>query len=141
MRKKPLTYRILNMAGIIALAIILILSIWQPVFPGSWLLKQMVKTIDPRNIAAVQPAVIRFELSGKGGGIYNIVAENNQVKLLEGETDRMDLIIYMKAADFNTLIYSTAFGKADESRVLRLILSNVLNFAGDMTVFKKLFSS
>ncbi len=136
---KPLMYRIFNITGILVLGIIMVLSIWQPVIPSSLLLKQMVKSVDIQKIALVQPAVIRFELSGKGGGIYNIVADNKEAKIVKGETDRIDLIIYMKAVEFNNLIFAVASGKADKSLFLRMTLSNILRFSGDIEILEKLF--
>ncbi len=136
---KSFLIKIMNIAGIVILGIALIYVIWQPVFPSSILINRMADAIDPKKVSLDHPAVIRFDLHGKGGGIYNIVVDKNEVKTVKGKTDSVDLIIFMEAKEFNQLIYDFASGKATESRLISLGLSDILRFSGDITVFQELF--
>ncbi len=132
-------YSKLYIAGMVVLGIILILVIWQPVFPSKILINAMADKIDPQNISFDNPVTVRFDLSGKGGGIYNILVDKGSVKTIEGETDAVDLIIYMVAKDFNNLIFSIASGKGDESMFVRLAMSDILRVAGDISILENLF--
>ncbi len=132
-------YSKLYIAGMVVLGIILILVIWQPVFPSKILINAMADKIDPQNISFDNPVTVRFDLSGKGGGIYNILVDKDSVKTIEGETDTVDLIIYMVAKDFNNLIFSIASGKGDESMFISLGMSDILRVAGDISILENLF--
>lgn len=132
-------FKILRFVGAGILLIFLLLAIWQPVLPSILIVDGMAKAIDPRTVPLEPPTVVRFELSGKGGGIYTVVAEKDSVKIVRDRTDNTDLILYMKARDFNDLMFALADGKADEYTVRSLIISKALRYAGDMSVFSKLF--
>lgn len=135
MKRAALTMAKVLVACLLGLA--LVYSIWQPVLPSKWIIKQMADSIDPRNLE--RPVVVRFDLSGKGGGAYNLIAREDGVRVVEEATDQVDLIVYMEAKDFNDLMLSLATGSADESAFRRLIISKVLRFAGDMRAFELLF--
>ncbi|MCP4756081.1 MAG: SCP2 sterol-binding domain-containing protein [Proteobacteria bacterium] len=122
----------------IALGAALVLVVWQPVIPSGWLIKGMADGIDPQTLSLEKPAVLRFELSGQGGGDYNILLSKEKVEFTEGSTNRADLIVAMKATDFNQLAFMMAQGKADESAFTKLYISNMLKMAGDMNVLSLL---
>jgi hypothetical protein len=128
---------------IIILCIVLILAIWQPVIPSGYIIDGMADAIDVKNISLEQPVVLKFELSGKGGGDYNIVVDKTKGKaeVIEGDIGKIDLLIAMRAQDFSDLMISMARGKADEYMFKSLVISNKLKIAGDMTLLQKLFSS
>ena len=136
---KKVLVTLLKGIGLFLLALTLVYTIWQPVLPSRYLIQGMAGQIDPGNLPDDQPRVVRFDLSGKGGGIYNLVVRKDGVEVVEGETDRVDLVLFMEAKDFNDLILSLARGKADESTFMRLTISKVMRFAGDMGVFELLF--
>lgn len=136
-----MTYSIsqaLNTVAIIILAAVLVLVIWQPVFPSGWLIHGMAEQIDPGNLSLNKPAVLRFELAGRGGGNYNLMLSNEKVEVTEGNTNQADLIIAMKATDFNHLMVQMVQGKADEFTFAKLAISNTMKIAGDMSVLELL---
>ena len=136
---KPWIGKAFNVTGVTVLGIALILVIWQPVFPSGMLIKKMADSIDPEKILLDLPVVVRFDLSGKGGGVYNILVDKDSVETVQGETEQVDLILYMDAGDFNDMIFSVAIGKADESMFLSLGMSDILRFSGDIEILQKLF--
>jgi len=113
--------------------------IWQPVFPSGWIVKKMADRIDPETLDMERPVVVRFDLSGKGGGVYNMVVQQDRVDTVKGEAESAHLILYMEARDFNSLMFALATGRADEYTVQSMIISKVLRFAGDMGILEKLF--
>ena len=72
--------------------------------------------------------------------MYNLVVDKNEAKVVEGDTNRVDLVLKMKAADFNNMIYMQATGEATESAFIKMGIAKRLMFAGDMTILKDLFS-
>ncbi len=132
-------YSKLYIASMVVLGIILILVIWQPVFPSGVLIGLMADQIDPQQVSLERSVTVRFDLSGKGGGRYNILVNKDSVKTKKGDTDAVDLVIYMEAADFNNLMYSIASGKADESMFVSLGMSDILRVAGDISILENLF--
>jgi len=112
---------------------VLIYEIWQPVLPSRWVIEGMAKAIVPPALPEGEERVVRFHLSGKGGGVYNLVIGKGGVRVVEGaSTDRLDLILLMEAADFNDLMISLARGKADEFTFRRMVISKIMRFAGDL---------
>jgi hypothetical protein len=136
---RPRIVKTVKIAGMATLGIVLILVIWQPVFPSGILIQQMADMIEPEKVSLPLPVVVRFELSGKGGGRHNIIVDKDAVRTHGGETDRVDLILYMDARAFNDLLFSIALGKADDAMFLSLGMSDILRFSGDIEIFKKLF--
>jgi len=136
---KTVLITLLKVIGLFVLGVTLVYTIWQPVLPSRFLVKGMAGRIDPGNIREGEQKIIRYDLSGKGGGKYNLVARKEGVEVVEGETDDVDLILFMEAKDFNDMIFSLARGKADESMFMRLTIAKVMRFAGDMGVFELLF--
>ena len=132
-------FKILRFGGAGTLLIFLLMAIWQPVFPSILIVDGMAKAIDPRSVPLEPPTVVRFELSGKGGGIYTIVIEKDSVEIVRDRTPNVDLILYMEAKNFNDMMFALADGRADEYTVRSLIISKALRYAGDMSVFSKLF--
>ncbi len=130
--------KIISTLVVTILGTVLALVIWQPVFPSGWIIQGLAKQIDPRNLSLDKPAVLRFELAGKGGGFYNLILSREKVEMTEGDTHQVDLIIATKATDFNQLVFQMAQGKADEFAVTKLVISNVLKIAGDMSVLESL---
>ena len=61
------------------------------------------------------------------------------MRIVRDRTDNVDLILYMKARDFNDLMFALGDDKADEYTVRSLIISKFLRYAGDMSVFSKIF--
>ena len=129
---------VINALAVFALVTVLVLVIWQPVFPSGWIIQGMAKQIDPKDLSLDKPAVLRFELAGRGGGNYNLTLSKEKVNVTEGNTDQVDLIIVMKATDFNGLVFQLAQGKADEFTIAKLAISNTLKIAGDMSVLELL---
>jgi len=125
---------------VLLLILILIYVVWQPVLPSAWIVKKMADSIDRTALQGQRPVAVRFVLSGKGGGAYNILAGPDRVEMIRGETDQADLIVFMEATDFNKLMISLARGQGDEYTFQSLIISKVLRFAGDMTVLNNLFN-
>ena len=132
------TPQALYLAAVFVLGAVLVLVIWQPVFPSGWIIQGMAQQIDPKNLSLDKPAVLRFELAGRGGGNYNLTLSKEKVDVTEGNTNQLDLIIAMKATDFNKLVFQMAQGKADESTFAKLAISNTLKIAGDMSVLELL---
>ena len=130
--------QVLNILAVTVLGVVLVLVIWQPVFPSGWIIQGMATQIDPGNLSLDKPAVLRFELAGKGGGFYNLMLSKEMVEVTEGDTNQVDLIIAMKATDFNELVFQMAQGKADEFVFAKLAISNMLKIAGDMSVLELL---
>ena len=130
--------QVLNTIAVIVLGAVLVLVIWQPVFPSGWIIQGMAGQIDPRSLSLDKPAVLRFELAGRGGGNYNLTLSKEKVDVTEGDTNQVDLIIAMNAIDFNELIFQMAQGKADEAMFQKLAISNVLRLAGDMRILELL---
>ncbi len=129
---------VLKITGSVILYIILILVIWQPVLPSKYLIMGMARGVEKNKSSLEKSITVRFNLRGRGGGIYNLVADKNQVTVMEGETERVDLIIFMKATDFNSMAIKLATGKADEYTIQSLMISNFLDMAGDFMVLGKL---
>ncbi len=125
---------------IIILCIILLLVIWRPVIPSSFIIGGMADSIDVKKLSLEKPVILRFELSGKGGGDYNIIVDKNKAEVVEGKMDNIDILMSMRAEDFNNLMISMARGKANENMFKSLVVSNKLKIAGDMTNLQKLFS-
>jgi putative sterol carrier protein len=130
----------LKWIAFVALLIIMVLVIWQPVFPSGKIVEGMVDAIDPSKITMDLPKAVQFELSGKGGGVYSLLVTIDEAKFLKGRAEQADLIIYMEATDFNSLMMAMAQGKADAFTFQSAIISNTLKFAGDMGVFSGLFA-
>lgn len=130
--------QVLNIIARIALVLVVVLLIWQPVFPSGWIIQGMAEQIDPRNLSLDKPAVLRFELAGRGGGNYNLMLSKEKVEVTEGNTNQVDLILAMKATDFNDLVLQMVQGKADESTFSKLAISNTLRMAGDMSILELL---
>ncbi len=121
------------------LVITLILVIWQPVVPSKYLIEGMTGAVEKNKASIEEPVTVRFDLSGKGGGVYNIVASKEKVEVIEGyDVDRVDSILYLKATDFNSLMIQMARGKADEFTMKSLVMGNFLDMAGDMFALGKL---
>ena len=138
---KTVAMRSLKVIGILLLGLTLVYTIWQPVFPSGFLIQGMAGRIDPGKIPEGEQRVVRFDLSGKGGGTYNLVVRKDGVEVVEEQTDQVDLVLYMEAKDFNNMVFSLARGKADESMFMRLTIAKVMRFAGDMGVFELLFKN
>jgi len=130
--------KIIHSLVLLVLGIVLVLVIWQPVVPSGWIIHGLAQQIDPQSLSIDEPAVLRFELAGKGGGVYNLKVSKARVEVTEGDTGQVDLIIATNATDFNQLMYQMAQGKADEFKFARLVISNVLKIAGDMSVLELL---
>jgi hypothetical protein len=136
---KRVVFALLKGVGLSLLGLTLIYAIWQPVLPSGWVIQGMAESIRPPDLPEGEQRVIRFDLSGKGGGVYNLVLQRDEVKVVKGgNTDRVDLILFMEATDFNDLMISFAKGTADEFRFRRMIISKVMRFAGDIGVFQLL---
>lgn len=138
---KTVLFSLLKVIGLSLLGLTLAYSIWQPVLPSGFLVKGMAGRIDPGNLREGEQKVVRFVLGGKGGGVYNLVARRDGAEVVEGETDQVDLILFMEARDFNDMVFSLAQGKADESMFMRLTIAKVMRFAGDMSVLELLFKN
>jgi hypothetical protein len=132
--------KILEYISALIFAVIIIYIIWQPVFPSKFIRKGMAERIDVKSLNLERPVVIRFYLTGKGGGVYNIVVDKDKASVVEDDTDRIDLVLKMEAREFNNLMYSLATGKASDSAFISRIISKRLTTAGDMNIMRKLFS-
>ena len=128
---------------IIILCIFLLLVIWQPVIPSVYIIDGMADVIDVKNLTLEKPVIVRFELSGKGGGDYNIVVDKkkNKAEVVEGEMKNVDLVMAMSSKEFNDYMISMARGKADEYLSRSLVISKKLKIAGDITLLSKIFTS
>jgi hypothetical protein len=138
---KTFLLALLKVIGLSLLALTLVYTIWQPVLPSGFLIKGMAGRMDPGNVPEGEQIVVRFDLGGRGGGIYNIVARKDGVTVVEGESDQVDLILFMEAKDFNDMVFSLARGKGEEAMFMRLTIAKVMRFAGDMGVFELLFKN
>ena len=135
---RPSISQVFNTIAAIALGAVLVLVIWQPVFPSGWLIQGMAEQIDPSELSLDKRAVLRFELAGRGGGNYNLIMSNEKIEVIEGSINQVDLIIAMKATDFNRLMFQMVQGKADEFTFAKLAISNTMKIAGDMSVLELL---
>lgn len=136
---KTLFLRLLKGSGLCLLGMVLVYILWEPVLPSHILIQGMAKRVDPQSVPAGEQRVVRFDLSGKGGGTYNLVVGQDGVHVVEGATDQVDLILFMEARNFNSLILSMARGNADSNMFMRLMISKVMRFAGDMGVLELIF--
>jgi len=135
---RPSIAKAIHSFVVFVLGVVLVLVIWQPVFPSGWIIQGMATQIEPSTLSLEKPAVLRFELVGKGGGTYNLVLSKEKVEVIEGDTNQVDLIIATKATDFNRLVLQLAQGKADEFTFAKLVISNTLKIAGDMSILETL---
>jgi len=124
--------KILKIIGWLILGITLLIVIVNPVLPSKHLIQGMAGQADKTKASLEEPVTVRFDLSGRGGGVYNIVATKDKVEVIEGAIDHVDSIIYMKATDFNNLIFQMATGQADEFTIKGLVMGNFMDIAGDM---------
>ena len=131
---KFLTGKSIYNVVLIVLVVVMVIVIWQPVIPSGLIIKGMPDMIKSGDLSLDKPVVLRFELSGRGGGNYNLLLSREKVEVAEGGASQADLILAMKATDFNTLIFQMAQGKGDEDMFQKLIISNTLRFAGNMEV-------
>jgi len=137
MKQKLLaTLRILGVALLVA---VLVYVVWQPVFPSGLIIRKMAEYIDPDDLSREGPRVVRFDLSGKGGGRFDIVVGADGVRVEEDRDGPVDLILFMEARDFNALMLAFARGKADESEFVRQVLSKKMRFAGNIQLMESLF--
>jgi len=74
---KTLLLTVLKVTGLALLGIALVYTLWEPVFPSRLLIQGMAKRIDPSGVPEGEQRVVRFELTGKGGGTYNFVVRND----------------------------------------------------------------
>lgn len=136
---KGIAVGVLKGLGLLLLGVALIYVVWQPVVPSRWIIERMAKAVEAPDLPAGEERIIRFDLSGKGGGVYNLVLRKGGVQVVEGRnTERLDLVLFMEARDFNSLMMALARGKADEFTFRRLTVSKVMRFGGDVEVFKLL---
>ncbi len=138
---KAVLLTLLKVIGLSLLGLALAYAIWEPVFPSRFLIQGMAGRVDPQSVPDDEQRVVRFDLTGKGGGIYNLVVRKDGVKVVDGETDQVDLVLLMEARDFNDLIFSLVRGKADANTFIRLMTSNAMRFAGDMGVLELIFKN
>jgi hypothetical protein len=136
---KTIVLTSLKVMGFGILGLALVYSFWEPVLPSRFLIQGMAKRIDPQALPDDGQTVVCFDLSGKGGGVYSLLVRRDGVDVVEGETDQADLILFMKARNFNNLILSLARGQADGNTFIRLTTSKVLRFSGDMGVLELIF--
>jgi len=136
---KTVVSTFLKVIGLSLLGLTLAYTIWEPVLPSRFLIQGMAERIDPKSLPDGEQRVVRFDLSGKGGGIYNLVVRKGGVEVVEGETDQVDVVLFMEAKVFNDLILSLARGKADAYTFIRLTVSKFMRFAGDMGVLELMF--
>ncbi len=122
------------------LLLALIFVIVKPTLPSGIIIEKMAEMIDVKKLPMKLPVVIRFELGGKGGGIYNLVVNKDKAIVTEGDTDQIDLLFCMSAADFNELMFSMAGGNASESVFISLIMSSKLRTAGDIALLQKVLA-
>jgi len=137
MRKEILAS--LRILGLILLLGVLAYVVWQPVIPSGLIVRKMAEYVDPGRLDPQGLRVVRFDLSGKGGGRFDIVAGDGRVEVVEDRDGPVDLILFMEATDFNALMFSLARGQTDESAFLRQVLSKKVRFAGDITLLEALF--
>lgn len=136
---KEAVFGFLKGLGLVLLGAALIYVVWQPVLPSRWIVQRMAKAAQLPDLALGEDRVIRFDLSGKGGGVYNLVLQKEGVYVVEGKsTDRVDLVIYMEARDFSSLMISLARGNVDDLAFRRLVIAKIMRFGGDMEVFRLL---
>lgn len=131
--------KVIKILSLLVFVIVMVIIIWQPVFPSKYILKGMAEQIDVQNITQDLPVVIRFYLTGKGGGIYNIVVDSSGAGVVEDDTDRIDLVLKAEAREFNSLIFSLARGKVNETAFINMLIAKRLFYAGDMNILKDLF--
>ena len=137
---KKVVFTVLKGIGLTLLVVTLVYTIWQPVLPSGFLIQGMAGEVAGGNLAEGERKVVRFDLSGKGGGVYNLVARRDGAEVVEGEEiDEVDLVLFMEARDFNNMVFSLARGKGDEAMFMRMTIAKVMRFAGDMSVFELLF--
>lgn len=132
-------FALLKGVGLAVLGIALLYVAWQPVIPSRWIVARMAEAIPAPNLGESEEKVIRFDLSGKGGGVFNLVLRKDTVRVIEGRnTERLDLVLFMEAKEFNDLMISLARGKADALTFKRLVISKLMRFGGDMEVLQLL---
>jgi len=137
MRKRVLA-SLWTLVPLLLLAV-LVYVVWQPVVPSGLIVRRMADYIDPVRLSGEGPRALRFDLSGRGGGRFDIVTDGERVEVVEDRRGSVDLILFMEARDFNALMLSLARGRANESEFRRQVLSKQMRFAGDITLLEELF--
>ncbi len=140
---KTFVLKSLKIAGLLLLGMTLVYVIWQPVLPSGLIIQGLTRAIDPQKLALEHPLLVRFELSGKGGGIYNLMVDKDSVEVVKGDMpdsdiDRADLILYMDAKGFNKMMIGMATGQADQATIVRLVIGKFLRVAGDISTIQTL---
>ncbi len=128
--------------GMLLLGGVLVYVVWEPVVPSRWIIQRMAAAVKAPELPPGEERIIRFDLSGKGGDVYNLVLQEGGVRVVEGRnTERLDLVLFMEARDFNSLMMDLARGKADAFTFRRLTVSKIMRFGGDVEVFQLLSPS
>ncbi|SFQ95722.1 SCP2 sterol-binding domain-containing protein [Desulfoscipio geothermicus] len=91
---------------------------------------QQKMNADPTKMAGVT-ATYQFNLSGDGGGSYNVVFNDGTAQINEGVADNPNIIISMEAADFQDLVS----GKLD---AMGAFMTGKLKVEGDMSLAMRL---
>ena len=85
---------------------------------------QMPSYLDPEAAAGLD-AVIQFDLSGDGGGVWHCAIKDGACAVAEGAHDAPTMTVSMEAADYVELISGSLDG-------MTAFMSGRLRIAGDM---------
>lgn len=78
-------------------------------------------------------ATIQLELSGEGGGLWNLVIANEQIKINEGQAANPTTTLKIAAADYLAVINGQA-------NPMQLFMQGKVKVGGDMSLVMKLQS-
>jgi putative sterol carrier protein len=81
--------------------------------------------------AAGMNAVIQLDLSGEGGGQWNLTVANQQLKVSEGQAANPNLTLKLSAADYLSMINGDA-------NAMQMFMQGKVKVGGDMSLALKM---
>ncbi|MBI3241333.1 MAG: SCP2 sterol-binding domain-containing protein [Chloroflexi bacterium] len=92
----------------------------------------MPQVFVPENAAGVN-AVLQFDISGEGGGQWNVTVADKQVKVAEGAAASPTMVLAIAAGDYLAMING-------ESNPMNLFMQGKIKLTGDMQMALKMQS-
>ena len=96
--------------------------------------KQYFETLDQRFVkdaAAGVSAVFQFDISGDGGGTWNVVVADGEMSVSEGPHAKPDAVVTSKAADYVKIANGDING-------LRAVMTRKMKISGNLVMARKM---